>query len=352
METFVPSESSYVAFTLGQTNHLHLSHGQLSYNKVITNSSAEFDSLGSFVCHKPGLYAFHFFSLAQSHSGTWIELFKNTNYVCSIFGYTAHGYADAGNSVLLHLNEDDAVSLKAHPSYSTTIHGTGHVYTTFTGVVYLNLYHNDRYINSAYGHTHGSFAYAGNTVILHLSRGDQVYIKARSNHEIGLFGAADEVYTTFSGSLLAPISHDSPSEISFSVGLSHHFSSTYLIFDRVFSNQGGGYNPKNGHFTAKESGVYMFHFHALSHSGDQITVDLYHGQYYIDSLYGGSDGEYATGSNAAALNLAAGDTVFLKSRTSTHSYYAEPDQIYCTFSGYKLKLAEDLNIGNQGYLIG
>lgn len=131
----MPSESSYVAFTLGQTNHLHLSHGQLSYNKVITNSSAEFDSLGSFVCHKPGLYAFHFFSLAQTHSGTWIELFKNTNYVCSIFGYTAHGYADAGNSVLLHLNEDDAVSLKAHPSYSTTIHGTGHVYTTFTGVL-------------------------------------------------------------------------------------------------------------------------------------------------------------------------------------------------------------------------
>lgn len=52
---------------------------------------------------------------------------KNTKYVCSIFGYTAHGYADVGNSVLLHLNEDDAVSLKAHPSYSTTIHGTGHV---------------------------------------------------------------------------------------------------------------------------------------------------------------------------------------------------------------------------------
>lgn len=65
-----------------------------------------------------------------------------------------------------------------------------------------------------------------------------------------------------------------------------------------------------------------------------------------DSVYGGSDGEYATGSNAAALNLAAGDTVFLKSRTSTHAYYAEPDQIYCTFSGYKLKLAEDLIIGN------
>lgn len=91
-------------------------------------------------------------------------------------------------------------------------------------------------------------------------------------------------------------------------------SAARILFSIACSQiKAGGYNPKNGHFTAKESRVYMSHFHALSHSGDQITVDLYHGQYYIDSLYGGSDGEYATGSNAATLNLAAGDTVFLKS---------------------------------------
>lgn len=53
----------------------------------------------------------------------------------AIFGRTAHFYTVAGNSVLLHLNEDDAVSLKTYPSYSTTIYGTGHVYTTFTGVL-------------------------------------------------------------------------------------------------------------------------------------------------------------------------------------------------------------------------
>lgn len=85
----MPSESSYVAFTLGQTNPLHLSHGQLSYNRVITNSSAGFDSLGSFVCYKPGLYAFHFFSLAQSHSGTWIELLKK--YKVRVFYFWLHG---------------------------------------------------------------------------------------------------------------------------------------------------------------------------------------------------------------------------------------------------------------------
>lgn len=76
-----------------------------------------------------------FFSRAQSRSGAWIELFKNTKNVSAIFGRTAHFYTVAGNSVLLHLNEDDAVSLKTYPSYSTTIYGTGHVYTTFTGVL-------------------------------------------------------------------------------------------------------------------------------------------------------------------------------------------------------------------------
>lgn len=137
LSAFVPCESTTVAFTLGQTNHLYLSHGeQLSYNKIITNLSAEFHSLGSFVCRRPGLYAFHFFSLAHSQSRTWIELFKNTDYVCSIFGYTSHGYADAGNSVLLHLNEYDIVSIKSHPSYDTTLYGTGdQIYTTFTGVL-------------------------------------------------------------------------------------------------------------------------------------------------------------------------------------------------------------------------
>lgn len=51
------------------------------------------------------------------------------------------------------------------------------------------------------------YADAGNTVIFNLSRGDQVYIQTRSNHHVGLFGAADRISTTFSGSLLALIVH-------------------------------------------------------------------------------------------------------------------------------------------------
>ncbi|XP_061178652.1 uncharacterized protein LOC133187307 [Saccostrea echinata] len=418
-----------VAFTLGQTKHLYLSHGeQIAYNKVITNKSATFDPQGSFICRKPGIYAFHFFSLAHTQSKIWIELYKNTNYICSVYGYTSHGYADAGNSVLLHLNLNDHVSIRTHQSYNTTLFGTDdEIYTTFSGIllssdlfehayedvtfsmgidhhfhatngeivkynklivesdaynpltgvftapedgtyifhyhglaqnnqlIWLELYHNKDYVNAAYGHTVSGFADAGNTAILHLRSGDHVYIKTRNNRAVDLFGTPNEVYATFSGILLAPITHDSDdsqSETSFSAGLSHHFSGTTLIFDRIFSNRGGGYSPATGYFTARESGIYVFHFHALSRSDAKVWAELYHNYHYIDSLYGRSNGEFAAGSNAAVLDLVSGDTVFLKSRQSTNSYFGAPDEVYCTFSGYKINLEEQITIGNPGQIIG
>lgn len=52
------------------------------------------------------------------------------------------------------------------------------------------------------------------------------------------------------------------------------------------------------------------------------------------------------------LDLISGDTVFIKSRQSTNSYYGASDQMYCTFSGYKLNLEEETIIGNPGGVIG
>lgn len=155
-----------------------------------------------------------------------MELYKNADYVCSIYGFTTHGFADAGNSVLLHLNENDVISIRSHASTNTTLYGT-----------------------------------------------------------------LDQIYTTFTGVFLNP------------------------------------------DITGK-------------------TSYLYHNYHYIDSLFGGSDEEFATGSNAAALNLVAGDTVFLKSKRSTNSYYGAPDQVYCTFSGYRLDLLEELTIVDPGVIIG
>lgn len=81
--------------------------------------------------------------------------------------------------------------------------------TQFIQAFWLELYHNGEYVNSAFGHTVSSYAYAGNSAILHLFSGDQVYIKARNNYQVDLYGASNQVYATFSGTRLSPISHDS-----------------------------------------------------------------------------------------------------------------------------------------------
>lgn len=153
-------------------------------------------------------------------SRTWMELYKNADYVCSIYEFY-----HAGNSVLLHLNENDVISIRSHASTNTTLYGT-----------------------------------------------------------------LDQIYTTFTEVFLNP------------------------------------------DITGK-------------------TSYLYHNYHYIDSLFGGSDEEFATESNAAALNLVAENTVFLKSKRSTKSYYGAPDQVYCTFSGYILDLLEELTIVDPGVII-
>ena len=78
----------------------------------------------------------------------------------------------------------------------------------YVKLIWLELYHNGDYVNAAYGHTVSGFADAGNTAILHLHTGDQVYVKTRSGRAVDLFGTPSEVYATFSGLLLAPVQHN------------------------------------------------------------------------------------------------------------------------------------------------
>ena len=106
------------------------------------------------------------------------------------------------------------------------------------------------------------------------------------------------------------------------------------MFDRVFLNSGNGYNQVSGVFTSPRAGAYVFYFYALSHGSKSISVDLYHNGRYVDSLYGYSDGEYATGGNAASLELLSGETVYLLAQGSDSTFYGASDEIYCTFSGY------------------
>ena len=68
--------------------------------------------------------------------------------------------------------------------------------------MFLDLYKNDQYINSAYGQAPHTWADAGNSAILDLQAGDRVRVKSRQGETVVLYGLPDEIYCTFSGVLL------------------------------------------------------------------------------------------------------------------------------------------------------
>ncbi|KAJ8319976.1 hypothetical protein KUTeg_001563 [Tegillarca granosa] len=379
----------------GQTAHLHLAQGEtVPFNKEITNFGATFDSTNAFVCSVAGLYAFHFHALTRSGSEIWLEIFKNGQYLASEYASTTGDYAGAGQGILLHLVEGDRVYVKAHDNYDNAIYGAGDEdYSTFTGVLirpgifenlqnnddafgfsvgldhhvvldgdkvkynvtitnvtstqlYLDMYHNDQYVVSAYGFKSDSFADAGNTVILYIHAGDKIYIKGSDNEAVQLFGDPTQIYNTFSGALLSGTytpqgNQVPPPEVAFSVGstvnLNGNLTSDHKIkYDRIFTNLGNAYNPNTGVFTCRYSGIYVFHFHALSQLDKPIYIDLYHNYLYVDSLYGHNPGGYAAGSNTAVIELLSGDTVYLDESSYNSFEYGGVYEVYSTFSGYFL----------------
>ncbi|XP_076117621.1 uncharacterized protein LOC143085259 isoform X1 [Mytilus galloprovincialis] len=271
------------AFSVGLNHSIDLTTSQhVLYDRIIASTGAPtYDKdTGTFTAAQPGLYIFHYHALATSDHELW-----------------------------------------------------------------LDLYYNDQYINSAYGKTPNEYADAGNTAIIHLHTGDKVSV--RSRRAGGIYGdiGTNQTYTTFSGSILSPstdyLENGQAEEIAFSVGLSAHHTQAQghtVIFDRVFINHGLGYDTKTGKFTAKYSGIYVFHFHALSHSDKPIWIDLYHNFMYVNSIYGHVPSGYVTGSNSASLELLQGDEVFLDIKSHDTALYGVPTEIYCTFSGYLLAL--------------
>nr|CBX41690.1 putative C1q domain containing protein MgC1q41 [Mytilus galloprovincialis] len=79
--------------------------------------------------------------------------------------------------------------------------------------VWLQLYHNYHYVVSVYGHTANDYSAGGNSVAIHISKGDEVYVMAvdsKNGAKTYMYGATDEVYCTFSGYLISPVFEEYP----------------------------------------------------------------------------------------------------------------------------------------------
>ena len=76
-----------------------------------------------------------------------------------------------------------------------------HALSDINSAVWLELYHNDQYVNSLYGHSGHGWAGGSNTATLELAVHDTVHIDMRT-HNSAMSGQGNEIYGTFSGYLL------------------------------------------------------------------------------------------------------------------------------------------------------
>ena len=127
--------------------------------------------------------------------------------------------------------------------------------------------------------------------------------------------------------------------IGFTAGVtsgSSSWNSGTLVFPKVITNVGNGYNPSDGVFTAARAGVYVFFANVQGYSSQTISVDIVlNGSTRVRTMaysFRGNEHEEA-GPNLAVLSLQTGDRVWVKYYTGL-GYWTYSDGPITTFSGF------------------
>ncbi|XP_045162553.2 uncharacterized protein LOC123527267 [Mercenaria mercenaria] len=279
-EAISTDETAIPAFSVTSNRNQNVNGGDsIMYNTELVDINNAFNlDTGVFNAPTSGIYIFHFFSLAHQNEELWQDLFHNDHYVCSIKCVTDFEWTGAGNTVILHLNANDTMTVKAHAGVDNYLFGKqDQIFTTFSGV---------------------------------------------------------QVITDLD--MLSPESYP---VVAFSVALTHNVTvaaGSTVPFDKVFVNYKNSYNISTRRFVAPASGVYEFNYHGRTSTGSSIYLRLMHNQRYINSIYDNIPGHHATAGNAAVLEVVGGDEVRIESTGITNKLYGDRNEIYCTFSGYLL----------------
>ncbi|XP_062616330.1 complement C1q-like protein 4 isoform X1 [Saccostrea cucullata] len=83
-------------------------------------------------------------------------------------------------------------------TYSFLVYGV----STATSQLNLDIYQNSNYTVSVFAHVRNGYASGHQTVVLQLDEQDTVFVQARGVNS--MFGAHNEVYSTFSGFMIVP----------------------------------------------------------------------------------------------------------------------------------------------------
>ncbi|XP_071175624.1 complement C1q tumor necrosis factor-related protein 4-like [Mytilus edulis] len=264
-------------FTKGFDNDGHITKGSIvTYPKHITNFNAKFTSDGKFHVQVPGIYVFHFYALSYTSSDSnLMKLYRNGMYLVSIYDDEQKHNSDA----------------------------------------------------------------AGNTVILQLERGDTVYVQALDSFSFNVYGRVAEIYVTFTGGLIFSGRSSASNPVAMTAGLTHDVSlpnGGTVVFNKVFTNLGNGYDSTTGYFVAPTDGVFLIHYFARSQSGHVIFLDLYKNTIYVNSAWGQLT-HRANAGNSAILDMRTGDTLSIRGRSGEAvALSGQPTAVYCTFSIMKL----------------
>ncbi|XP_063054692.1 complement C1q tumor necrosis factor-related protein 3-like [Engraulis encrasicolus] len=107
-----------------------------------------------------------------------------------------------------------------------------------------------------------------------------------------------------------------------------------LIYKKVYTNVGEGYNSDTGVFTAPVSGVYFFRFYAHCHTGNKMAVSLYKGTKVQCSVFSERPITNGNAANAVVLTLEKGEEVYTRLWPGTWVY--DDESSYTSFTGFLL----------------
>ena len=112
------------------------------------------------------------------------------------------------------------------------------------------------------------------------------------------------------------------------------WNSGALIFNRVISNIGNGYNFHTGVFTVPIAGTYVFYVSAVEYKYQTLVVDIVLNSVSKVRMIGENGAPYQTGTNMVVLNLQRGDSVWVR-HSQGNGYYSHNVPI-TTFSGFMI----------------
>ncbi|XP_062574642.1 uncharacterized protein LOC134236474 isoform X1 [Saccostrea cucullata] len=127
---------------------------------------------------------------------------------------------------------------------------------------------------------------------------------------------------------------DKSKKVGFSASVSStdgSWNSGTLVFPSVITNEGNGYNPSNGIFTAHVSGTYVFFVNVQSYSTNDIYVDivLNRSTKVRAMAYSAGNGDYNdAGPNLVVLTIQKGDAVWVKHYSGQGYYTSGPITIF------------------------